>query len=152
MAGTLDRSSVGGPSVNITEEPYSFRRSVYGYVDRANMSDLLMQFDMAAPDQPNTKRTSTIVPQQALFLMNSPFMQKQAGSLAAKLPITGSTPDSETIKALYRRTLSRDPKTDELDLAQRFLGEAGSLQNEATIALAAMSLEGLALSRGRKQL
>jgi len=73
MAGTLDRSTVGGPSVNITEEPYSFRRSVYGYIDRANISDLLMQFDMAAPDQPNTKRTSTIVPQQALFLMNSPF-------------------------------------------------------------------------------
>jgi len=54
-------------------EPYSFRRSVYGYIDRGNIPDLLSQFDMVNSQEPNTKRTTTIVPQQALFLMNSPF-------------------------------------------------------------------------------
>jgi hypothetical protein len=55
-------------------------------------------------------------------------MQKQASSLSSKLPVEGSTADSQTIKALYHRVLLRDPQPDEVDLAQRFLGEAGTLQ------------------------
>jgi len=54
-------------------EPYSSRRSIYGYIDRADVPDLLAQFDFANPNEPNTRRSSTIVPQQSLFLMNSPF-------------------------------------------------------------------------------
>jgi len=30
---------VGGKAVNLTEEPYSYRRSVYGYIDRGNLPE-----------------------------------------------------------------------------------------------------------------
>jgi len=39
MSGSMD-STVFGPPVNLVSEPYSFRRSVYGYLDRANMPDI----------------------------------------------------------------------------------------------------------------
>ena len=48
------------------------RRSVYGFVDRGDPDEVLNTFDFASPDTPMGKRYETIVPQQALFLMNSP--------------------------------------------------------------------------------
>jgi hypothetical protein len=130
VTSTLNQGLMGGRSVPLNAADVDSWRTVYQFVDRYDQATVPAMFDFANPDGHSPQRITTTVPQQALFLMNSPFMQKQAGSLAAKLPITGSTPDSETVKTLYRRTLSRDPKTDELDLAQRFLSEAGSLQNE----------------------
>ena len=72
FSGKLDRT-VGGKPINLTDEPYSYRRSVYGYIDRGNLPELMAHFDFSDPDMPNSKRTTTIVPQQALFLMNSPM-------------------------------------------------------------------------------
>src|SRR5204863_587657 len=72
MAGKLDEQ-VGGQPVNLTEEPYSYRRSIYGYVDRGNLPELMAHFDFSNPDAPHSKRSTTIVPQHALFLMNSPM-------------------------------------------------------------------------------
>ena len=37
LTGKLD-PAVGGKPVNITDEPYSYRRSIYGYVDRLFLS------------------------------------------------------------------------------------------------------------------
>ena len=70
FSGNLDRT-VGGKPINLTDEPYSFRRSVYGYIDRGNLPELMSQFDFSDPDMPNSKRSTSIVPQQALFLMNN---------------------------------------------------------------------------------
>ena len=33
----------------------------------------MQPFDFSDPDMPNSLRTTTVVPQQALFLMNSPM-------------------------------------------------------------------------------
>ncbi|MDB5328997.1 MAG: hypothetical protein JWP03_148, partial [Phycisphaerales bacterium] len=72
FTGKLDET-IGGKPVNLTDEPYSNRRSVYGYIDRGRLPELMSQFDFGDPDRANSRRTSTIVPQQALFLMNSPM-------------------------------------------------------------------------------
>ena len=58
--------------------PGSTRRSVYGYIDRQNLPDLFRAFDFASPDTTSARRFYTTVPQQALFLMNSPFVIEQA--------------------------------------------------------------------------
>jgi hypothetical protein len=131
MAGMLDRT-MNGPAVNITEEPYSFRRSVYGYIDRANMPDLLMQFDMSNPDQPNTKRTSTIVPQQALFLMNSPFVANIVQRIVARPEVIQAVSVERStdagINAIFRIVLQRLPTPVERQLATRFLVEEAKQQ------------------------
>jgi hypothetical protein len=69
------------------------------------------------------------VPQQALFLMNSPFIRSQSEKVTAQIPVEGSAVDSQTIKALYQRVLARDPKPDEVELAQRFVNDANALQS-----------------------
>jgi hypothetical protein len=145
MAGTLDRSVIGGPSVNITEEPYSFRRSVYGYVDRANISDLLMQFDMANPDQPNTKRTSTIVPQQALFLMNSPFAAQIVQRVVNRPEVVQAVSVEKNTKAgivaIFRILLQRTPTVREQEMALNFLVAENKFQSSVKAATADINKE-----------
>ncbi len=124
-AGELDRS-IGGRSVNIHED--ATRRALYAYIDREDLPGLLASFDLPSPDASRAKRSETTVPQQALYLMNSPFVLSQAKALAAKsLPLAkGSSTDSSVpfrkkrIQNLYRMALSRDPQQDELKLALDF--------------------------------
>jgi hypothetical protein len=111
MSGQLDHS-IGGKPVNVTEEPYSYRRSVYGYVDRGNLPELMAHFDFAKPEMANSKRTTTIVPQQALFLMNSPFtvgVVKRIVNNRTDFPAiqSGESMDYKRDKAAYGRDLAR---------------------------------------------
>jgi hypothetical protein len=120
VAGRLDRT-VGGRPVSITEPPFSTRRTVYALVDRQNLDGLFRTFDFASPDATSPRRHATIVPQQALFLMNSPFVAEQARHLAASLEATGPAAPGERVRQLYRRVLGRDPEARELERASRFL-------------------------------
>jgi mono/diheme cytochrome c family protein len=122
MAGIMDHS-LGGQSFNVNEEPYSFRRSVYSYIDRAGMPDLLMQFDMANPDQPNSKRTTTIVPQQALFLMNSSFVAQIVQNIVKRPEIVQAVREGSDrgLTAVYRVVLQRIPTASERERAMKFL-------------------------------
>jgi hypothetical protein len=122
MGGLMDHS-LGGHSFNITQEPYIFRRSVYAYIDRAEMPDLLMQFDMSNPDQPNSRRTSTIVPQQALFLMNSSFVAAVVQNIVKRPEIIQGVRDGTDrgINAVYRVVLQRLPTPVERQRAINFL-------------------------------
>ena len=83
VAGTLD-ATMGGQSVDITSEPYSTRRTIYGFVDRQNLPNLFRAFDFASPDTTSSRRFFTTVPQQALFLMNSPFVVELAQKLVKR--------------------------------------------------------------------
>ena len=154
MAGTLDRSEIGGPSVNITLEPYSFRRSVYGYIDRANIPDLLMQFDVANPDQPNTKRTSTIVPQQALFLMNSSFAAQVVQKIVNRPEVVQAVSVEKNTKAgivaIFRIILQRTPTVQEQEMALQFLLKEKSAQDSVKSATVEIARE--ALKRAGDQL
>jgi hypothetical protein len=129
MGGLMDHS-VGGQSFNITQEPYIFRRSVYAYIDRAEMPDLLMQFDMSNPDQPNSRRTSTIVPQQALFLMNSSFVAAIVQNIVKRPEIVQGVRDGTDrgINAVYRVVLQRLPTPTERQRAINFLVTEAKMQ------------------------
>jgi mono/diheme cytochrome c family protein len=133
MSGKLD-PSVGGQPVNLTEEPYSYRRSIYGYVDRGNLPELMAHFDFSNPEAPNSKRTTTIVPQQALFLMNSPMSIDVARSILKQPAVTRSRNPRDTVYAIYRTVLGRAPKAKEEEAAYAFIGLEG---REETRVLAA---------------
>jgi hypothetical protein len=120
FTGQLDRS-IGGKPVNLTDEPYSYRRSVYGYIDRGNLPELMQHFDFSDPDMPNSKRTTTVVPQQALFLMNSSMAVDIARKLVARPEIAKTIDNDEKVRWLYRIIFQRLPRTDELALARAFL-------------------------------
>jgi hypothetical protein len=120
FSGYLDRT-VGGKPINLTDEPYSFRRSVYGYIDRGNLPELMAHFDFANPEMSNSKRTTTVVPQQALFLMNSPMTVDIVRRIVAR-PEVSKAPDAlGKIRALYEIIFQRYPTKDEFALGQKFL-------------------------------
>jgi hypothetical protein len=133
VSGALD-PTIGGPSTPITERPFSSKRTVYGFIDRQNLDGLYRTFDFAVPDATSPRRFVTTVPQQALFLMNSPFLHEQARRLAAvavggddgragsSARTDGSCSDpADGVRRLYFRALGRPPQTDELALAIAFV-------------------------------
>lgn len=121
-AGKLDLT-VGGRSVMIHQD--GLRRALYAYIDREDVPGLLAIFDVPSPDASQAIRSRTTVPQQALYLINSPFAVEQARSLAALTAHESSSnelnSDAERIVSLYRRTLSRDPDVQELTTTLAFI-------------------------------
>ena len=117
-------TTVGGQPANITDEPFSYRRSLYGYVDRSRLSDTLSQFDYGDPDQANSKRNSTIVPQQALYFMNNALSVEVARAVAARKDVVNAMSEDQRIVAMFRCMFQRRPSTSEIRVAQEFLTKA----------------------------
>jgi hypothetical protein len=60
------------------------------------------------------------VPQQALFMMNSPFVLQQARNVV-KRPDVAAAPAPERVSLLYKTVLGRPPEKDEAEVALRFV-------------------------------
>ena len=118
----LDRT-VGGRAVNLSAEPFTGRRTLYGFVDRVNIDPLFTTFDFPSPDIVNTERTQTLVPQQALFSLNDRFIIEQARSIAA---LCGANTDPDlhphrVTDRLYQSLFQRPPTSAEQNMASLFL-------------------------------
>jgi hypothetical protein len=122
-SGKLD-GTVGGKSVDLFKEPVTTRRAVYGFIDRQNLPGTFRSFDVALPDTHAPQRFVTTVPQQALFLMNSPFVLEQAKSLSVR--IVGKN-DAERIQSLYQLGLGRAATAEELAIAGEFLSDSNNV-------------------------
>lgn len=118
-AGTLDRS-IGGPAVDITQQPYSTRRTIYGSIDRQNLPGLFRAFDFANPDTHSPRRYETSVPQQSLYLLNNPFVMEQASHVVQRVNGEDNEPQQK-IRRLYRTVLGREPDDDELAWSLAFV-------------------------------
>lgn len=127
-AGALDTTSVGGPSVDILAQPYTGRRTVYAFIDRQNLPNLFRMFDYASPDTHSPMRFNTTVPQQALFLMNSPFLVDMAKRFANRPEVAQQSSPEGKVRALYQVAYGRSPEPDELALALRFVTGGGTSQ------------------------
>ncbi len=122
IGGTLDKTLYGRP-VDLQKEPYSTRRTIYGRVDRAEVSDVLINFDFANPDLPSGRRYATTVPQQALFLMNSPLVIEQAKKLVALTQFGTCKDDAARVQFLYERIYQRPAQAEEVKLGLEFIAE-----------------------------
>jgi hypothetical protein len=98
----------------------SLHRSVYLPVLRDRLPDVLDLFDFAEPSLVTGERETTNVPVQALYLMNSPFVQARAKALAARLTREVQT-DDERIKRAFLLCFGRPPDADEAKIAASFL-------------------------------
>ena len=126
VSGQID-VTMGGTSVPLVSEPFSTRRSIYGFIDRQNLPGLFRTFDFVAPDSSAPQRIQTTVPQQALYLLNSPFMRQQTTATAARVLSLkdGSNPitSEQLIDALYQTVLSRSAAPDEVELGRLYLSQ-----------------------------
>ncbi len=120
VSGKLDLQS-GGVPVDIVTEPFATRRTVYGLIDRQNLPGMFRTFDFANPDVSNQGRFATTVPQQALFMLNSPFVIEQARALVQREEVKGREDSAGKILAMYELIAQRPPEHDEVRMAEQFL-------------------------------
>jgi hypothetical protein len=116
-SGTLDTTSVGGPSEDLDEKMK--RRGVYAKVSRMYPSDFQATFDLPPATISAEKRYITNVPQQRLFFLNNSLVQLKAEEIVKKLNDL-PTPDAKVKKA-YELIYQRVPTPDELSLGVAFI-------------------------------
>jgi len=73
------------------------------------------------PDLATGRRNETIVPQQALFMMNSSVMLKHSRKMADGLLARADLNDSARIREAYERALTRPATPTEVDNALSFI-------------------------------
>jgi hypothetical protein len=95
---------------------------MYGYIDRQNLQSIYRTFDFASPDSSSPGRHSTTIPQQALFMLNSPFVLEQAQQLMARKEIAAAADAPGRIQALHELLFGRSASADELSLGLKFVG------------------------------
>jgi hypothetical protein len=97
------------------------RRTLYGLVDRQFLPAVLRAFDFANPDLHIPQRSETIVPQQALFGLNHPWIAEHARALVAQTASGTPVDAEERLRRLYQAALQRDPTAAESQRALAFI-------------------------------
>ncbi|MDF1657035.1 MAG: PSD1 and planctomycete cytochrome C domain-containing protein [Verrucomicrobiales bacterium] len=115
VSGSLS-GKMYGRAVKILEPPYSDRRSVYAFIDRQNLNPVFRNFDFSNPQETSAKRPSTTIPMQALFTLNSEFIQSQSKQLAEK-----AKDANDSIAYLHEQVFGQTPSENDRLLADSFL-------------------------------
>jgi len=132
VTGEIDLKLGGPPTDNLE----SRRRTLYFKVSRNGdvfpTDEFLRLFDFPLMRSSVAKRPTSIVPQQYLFLLNSPFMQQRARALSERLTNEASI-DSDRIKRAYQLLYQRSVTQPELSLGLGFLGKAQGDSDRANL-------------------
>jgi hypothetical protein len=133
LSGELDARPAAATALDYGEDldkPFKLdqerRRSIYLPVARNNQLPEMEIFDAANPEMVAGDRPLTTVPTQALFLLNSPFLQQRAAAIGAR-----AYAQPAPVAWLHRALLARPPTAAETRRAQAFLETSGPDQNAA---------------------
>lgn len=107
----------GGPDLDFNEETPKPRRSIYYRHAPEKMMPFLSAFDAAGPTE-CYRRANTVVPQQAMALVNSRLSTRAAEAVANDLKET--TPE-RFVSTTFHRLLNREPTQGESDLCKEYL-------------------------------
>lgn len=139
LSGQLDSTPGGATSGGFGEDldkPMNFGkdkiRTVYLPVARNNIVAEMAMFDAANPDLVSGSRAETTVPTQALYLLNSDFLQAQANEVGKQAPAAAETPADE-VEWLYRKILNRAPRAEETPRAISFVTGVSDGESAAQI-------------------
>ena len=115
-AGMLDAAR-GGPDLEFNDDIPKPRRSLYYRHAPEKMMPFLMAFDNPSPTE-CYRRPATVVPQQAMALINSKLSARAAEAIAIEL---SAKEPKAFVDAVYRKLLNRAPTADEEKLCIEFL-------------------------------
>ena len=118
----LDSRMHGKPE-NLFGATLSRRKTIYGVIDRQNLPGIYRVFDLPNPDQSSAKRIRTTVPQQSLFMINSPFVVAQANHLIQNVANDHES-QFEKIRQLYRTLFQREPTSLEIEVGSQYIQSA----------------------------
>ncbi len=119
VAGKLDRT-LGGPSTDLAD-PKNVRRTIYAKISRHELDNLLRLFDFPDANITSAKRSQTTVPQQQLFILNSPAMVALAEAFAARVHQESNDDDASRIRRAFLLAYSRPVTERELEIGLAFL-------------------------------
>jgi hypothetical protein len=105
---------------SILGESFGSYRSIYLPVVRDLLPEVFNVFDFAEPSLVIGRRDVTIVPGQALYFMNSPFVIAQSKTTAERVRIEKKS-STDRINFLYMLTLGRSPTAGETEVAERYV-------------------------------
>lgn len=131
-SGELDLK-VGGEPFNL-DDIVMTRRTLYGSVQRRELSAMLSVNDFPDPITHSSTRTETSTPLQLLFSLNGPFVMQRADALGKDLAATGKT-NRERIASVYARLFQRIPRPSEEALGLAFLTEVDSWKQYTQVLL-----------------
>ncbi|HUS34094.1 MAG TPA: PSD1 and planctomycete cytochrome C domain-containing protein, partial [Verrucomicrobiae bacterium] len=120
VSGGIDLK-IGGHPQDILAQPFKPVRTIYGFIDRQNLPGMFRTFDLATPDSTSPQRFNTTVPQQALFMMNGPFVIEQSRRILERPEVKAAKSNEKKIEQLYEIALQRVPDRDEFKLAAKFI-------------------------------
>ncbi|HEV7282398.1 MAG TPA: PSD1 and planctomycete cytochrome C domain-containing protein [Pirellulaceae bacterium] len=132
VSGCLDLRADGGSVirhrdilVNLAEDLHQTtdRRSVYLCYLRSSPPPELAAFDLPSFVTTTSRRDVSTIPGQALYLLNNPFVQKQASRMA-ELTLACETSDQSRVRYAFLRALGREPAKSEGEEALRLVAES----------------------------
>src|SRR5882672_9527353 len=110
---------MGGPTTNLAAVD-NVRRTVYAKISRHDLNYVLRLFDFPDANITSERRVETTVPQQQLFVLNSPFVIETAKALAARVQ-KEATSDAERVQRAFALAYGRPASADESQLFMAFL-------------------------------
>jgi len=130
-SGNLDGTAGGSPKVPTNEKYVSIkneaevyastRRSLYLPIVRTRMYDFFNIFDYVDAGVHTARRSATVVPQQALFMLNSELANAQAALLAGRLLADSTRDDAARVDEAYQRLYGRPASPQEIARAAAHL-------------------------------
>ena len=117
----MRESYLQGKWVMTTEEPSTWRRSVYAYWKRGLKYPMFEVHDQPDPNVTCEMRNTTTVPTQALTLLNNEFVLIQARHFAERVVREAGTDPAKQIRVLYQIALAREPSPKEMNRSLTFL-------------------------------
>jgi hypothetical protein len=119
ISGRLD-GKLQGPSTNLADASNN-RRTVYAFISRHELDNMLRLFDFPDANITASVRAETTVPQQQLFVLNSPFMIEQSKAFAARVLIEAADGLEDRIQHAYRLAFGRKASPGELKVGLEYL-------------------------------
>jgi len=125
-AEIIDAQRGFAPNRMAADDPFYsefVKRSIYLPIVRNMLPDVLALFDAADPNGVTTMRSETIVPSQALFLLNSRLLREQSRRFAERLLADEKATDEERLRRAHELAFGRLPAPPDLAEATAFLDQ-----------------------------
>ena len=131
VSGRLSMQQGGYTIRNFSQYDFGYqydtvRRSVYVPSFRNALMEIFEAFDFANPNVVTGRRNETTLPTQALYLLNSPFVNSEANLAGKRIKRMAET-DIERIRFAYLLALGREPSISEFEVALKFVLNEASL-------------------------
>jgi hypothetical protein len=115
-ADALEGLSMKGAAWKASPAREQWRRSVYMFAKRSLLLPMATTFDFPDTTLPCCRRDVTIVPTQALNLLNNAFVHEQSEALAMRV-----ADKPAPIQSAWRIAFGRNPSQSEMTFATEFL-------------------------------